>query len=150
MAPFGFVPNEWVARRDVPVRSQPKDFSEEHIQGLRIQHIILVAGGDAATAISDADVEKAIVPEGNVAGIVRAVGHDGGVEEDLLGITIDLEIFVEDEARETIDGSVFGIPGCVAVAELVLGIIQINVPIAVPAELWFDSVGFWLDSVGLQ
>ena len=67
------------------------------------------------------------------------VREDGSFEEHLLGGGVDDVVLTEDEARQTIDRSLLGGTGRVAIVVLVVGVVQVDVAVAVDAKVGVEG-----------
>ena len=94
---------------DGTVLVEADDLADEAIEGLGHGNAIGILL-DASTGIADGNVELAILAKGNVTGVVRRRVQRRRLEENQLGIRIDLHaVGVDDVARESVDRSLVAV-----------------------------------------
>mmetsp|Transcript_3630 Transcript_3630/g.10325 ORF Transcript_3630/g.10325 Transcript_3630/m.10325 type:complete len:626 (-) Transcript_3630:315-2192(-) len=124
---------------DGPVLVEADDLADEAVQGLGHGH----AGGillDASTGIADSDVQLPVISEGNVTGIVGGRVQRRGLEEDQLGIRVDLHAAgVNDVAGEAVDRSLVAILLHLGIAIAVLVVVVEEVDPGLGGELRMDA-----------
>lgn len=123
-----------VGRRNVAIVRQTQNLAQQHVQRLRIQHTIVILLTDATAAVAHRHVQIPIGAESNLTGVVPPVREDGSFEEHLLGGRVDDAVPTEHKARKTIDRTLLGRTGRVATVVFVVGVIQVDVAVAVDAK----------------
>ena len=122
-APGGIGAGVRVVGGDGPVVVEADDLADEAVEGLGHGH----AGGillDARAGIADGDVQLAVLSEGDVAGIVRGGVQRRGLEQDQLGIRVDLHAAgIDDVAGEAVDRSLVAVLLHVGIAIAVLVVV---------------------------
>ena len=124
---------------DGTVVVEADDLTDEAIEGLGHGNAIGILL-DASTGIADGDVELSVLAEGNVAGVVRRRVQRRRLEEDQLGIWIDLHaVGVNDVPRESVDRSLVAVLLHLGIAIPVLVVVVEEVDPGLGGELRMDA-----------
>ena len=128
-----------IVRGDGTVLVEADDLPDEAIEGLGHGNAIGILL-DASAGIAYGDVQLSILAKGNVTGVVRRRVQRRRLEEDQLGIRIDLHgVGIDDVPRESVDWSLVAVLLHLGIAVPVLVVVVEEVDPGLGGELRVDA-----------